>query len=399
MDEEMCLVDSGTTNSILREIKYFQTLTKNKGNVLTIAGCDAVIVGTGRATIMLPMGTSLTIEDALLYPDSTRTLLSYRDIRKNGLHVETHADNNEEFLLITKDHGYGKETLEKVPSLPSGLYYTYIKPVPHVAYKVIFQNVNAFQTWHERLGHPGIGMMRKIISNSVGHTLSDAKFLQSSDFMCTACAIGKLILRPSYLRIHAEPLKFLERIQGDICGPIQPSSRPLRYFMVLIDAFTRWSNVSLLSTRNHAFAKIVAQVIKLKAQHPEHQIRSIQMDNAAKFSSRAFNDYCMALGIQVQHSVPYVHTQNGLVESLIKRVKLIARSLLQNCNLPTSCWGHAVLHATDLIQLCPTAYHATSPLQLVRGNTPNISHLRKFSCVVYVPISPPQRNLWAHTGN
>jgi hypothetical protein len=84
MDEEMCLVDSGDTNSILREIKYFQTLTKNKGNVLTIAGRDAVIVGSGRATIMLPMGTSITIEDVLLYPDSTRTLLSYRDIRKMG---------------------------------------------------------------------------------------------------------------------------------------------------------------------------------------------------------------------------------------------------------------------------------------------------------------------------
>ena len=73
MDEEMCLVDSGTTNSIFREIKYFQTLTKNKGNVLTIAGHDAVIVGTGQTTIMLPMGTLLTIEDALLYPDSMRT--------------------------------------------------------------------------------------------------------------------------------------------------------------------------------------------------------------------------------------------------------------------------------------------------------------------------------------
>ena len=54
------------------------------------------------------------------------------------------------------------------------------------------------------------------------------------------------------------------------------------------------------------------------------------MDNAAKFSSKAFNDYCMALAIQVQHSVPYVHTQNGLTESLIKRIKLIARPLLQN---------------------------------------------------------------------
>ena len=47
------------------------------------------------------------------------------------------------------------------------------------------------------------------------------------------------------------------------------------------------------------------------------------MDNAAKFCSKAFNDYCMALGIHVEHYVSYVHTQNGLAKSLIKRVSLL----------------------------------------------------------------------------
>jgi hypothetical protein len=41
---------------------------------------------------------------------------------------------------------------------------------------------------------------------------------------------------------------------------------------------------------------------------------------------------CMALRIEVQHSVPYVHTQNGLARFIIKRIKLIARPLLLNCN-------------------------------------------------------------------
>ena len=76
MEEELCLVDSCTTNSILRETKYFLTLTKSNGNVLSIARHDAMIVGTGRAAITLPMGTQIIIEDALLYPDSTHTLLS-----------------------------------------------------------------------------------------------------------------------------------------------------------------------------------------------------------------------------------------------------------------------------------------------------------------------------------
>jgi hypothetical protein len=125
---------------------------------MTIAGHDALIVGSGRATIILPIGTQLMIEDALLFPELTRTFLSYRDIRKNGLHMETYVDNKEEFILFTKLTGFGKQVCEKIPSLQSRLYYT----LSHVAYKIIFQNVNSFQTWHDRLGHPGIGMMRKL---------------------------------------------------------------------------------------------------------------------------------------------------------------------------------------------------------------------------------------------
>jgi hypothetical protein len=196
MEEEMCLVDSCTTNSIFRETKYFQTLTRRCGNILTIAWLDAMIVGSGRATIMFSNDTQVTIEDALLYPNSTRTLINFRDIRKSGLHICTHEDNKEEFLLITKSSGYGHEVLERIPSTLSELYYTYIKLIPYVAYKVIFQNVDTFSTWHSRLGHPGIGMMQKIIGNCTGHDFKDAKFLKSNNCVCTSCVMGKPMLRP-----------------------------------------------------------------------------------------------------------------------------------------------------------------------------------------------------------
>jgi hypothetical protein len=73
-----------------------------------------------------------------LYPDSTRTLLSYKDIHNDGLHIVTYEENNKESLLITKTNGDGYDILERISYLSSELYYTYIKPVPHVAYKVIF---------------------------------------------------------------------------------------------------------------------------------------------------------------------------------------------------------------------------------------------------------------------
>ena len=80
--------------------------------------------------------------------------------------------------------------------------------------------------------------------------------------------------------------------------------------MVQIDASTRWSHIYLLSTRNHVFARFIAQVIKLRAHHLEHGIKTNRMDITTEFSSRAFNDYYMSLGINVEHSVPYEHTQN-----------------------------------------------------------------------------------------
>ena len=48
------LVETGSTNMILREIKYFQTLEKSSENIMTIVGRDGVIVGSGQDMAWLP---------------------------------------------------------------------------------------------------------------------------------------------------------------------------------------------------------------------------------------------------------------------------------------------------------------------------------------------------------
>ena len=161
--------------------------------------------------------------------------------------------------------------------------------------------------------------------------------------------------------------------------------------MVLIDASSRWSHVSLLSTRNVVFARLLAQIIRLRAQFPDYPIKTIRLDNAGEFTSQAFKDYCMSIGISVEHPVAHVHTQNGLAESLIKRLQLIARPLLMRTKVPVNAWGHAILHVAALIRIRPTIYHKYSSMQLALGQEPNISHLRIFGCAVYVPIAPPHR--------
>ena len=130
-----------------------------------------------------------------------------------------------------------------------------------------------------------------------------------------------------------ESLSFLERIQGDICRPIQPPSWPFRYFMVLIDASSRWFYVCLLFTRNLDFSKLLAQLIILRAHFSDNFIKKIKMDTVGEFTTNFFLDYCSSTGIEVEHLLTHVYTQNGLAESLIKWLQWIARPLLMHSKL------------------------------------------------------------------
>ena len=85
------------------------------------------------------------------------------------------------------------------------------------------------------------------------------------------------------------------------------------------------------------------------------------------------------------------NTHNGLAESFIKRLQLIARPLFLNTKLPLLAWGHVIIHTANLIRLRPTTNQDLSSLQLVLGYQPNISHLRVFGCAVYVPLAPTHR--------
>ena len=385
---DVYLADYVTTHTIVREKIYFFNLITTNTSVSTISGTSNLIEGFGRANIVLPNGTRFHINDALYSSKSRRNLLSFKHIRRNGYHIETMNEGNKECLYITSIISGKKIVVEKLSAFSSGLYHTIIKSIEsNIVVNQKFNDPKIFNLWHYKLGHPGSSMIRRIIEHSNGHPLKNQKILLPNELSCEACSQDKLIVILSINKIMSESPVFLERIHGDICVPIHPPCGPFRYFMVLIDSSTRWSHVCLLSTRNVAFARLLAQIIKLRAHFSDYPIKTIRLDNVGEITSQTFNNFCMSIRIKVEHSVAHVHTQNGLAESLIKRLQLIARPLLMKTKLPTSTWGHAIMHAASLIRIRPTSYHEYSPSELVT----NISHLRIFGCAFYVPIAPTQR--------
>ncbi|RVW93168.1 Retrovirus-related Pol polyprotein from transposon TNT 1-94 [Vitis vinifera] len=51
-----------------------------------------------------------------------------------------------------------------------------------------FNDPKVFVLWHDRLGHPGSSMMRRIIEHSHGHPLKNQKILSPNEYSCAACS-------------------------------------------------------------------------------------------------------------------------------------------------------------------------------------------------------------------
>ena len=118
IEGDVCLADCATTHTILREKKkYFFNLIITNTNVSTIFGTSNLVEGSGRANIVLPNGTRFHINDALYSRKSRRNLLSFKDIRRNGYHIETMNEGNKECLYITSIISGKKNCFRKALSI------------------------------------------------------------------------------------------------------------------------------------------------------------------------------------------------------------------------------------------------------------------------------------------
>ncbi|KAM1763928.1 hypothetical protein ACFX11_003226 [Malus domestica] len=300
-----CLADSVTTHTVLCECIYFTNFIPKNAPLTTLSGPSNLIEGYGKTRIMLSNGTILTISEALYSSHSRRTLLSFKDIRDNNYHAEIHVENRVKFLCTTS-YEYGQKCiLEKLEHIPSDLYTMTICPIEcHYVADPTIGTAHEITLWHDRLGHPGRIAMRRILKSSHGHPLT--RSLGSiQGIACQTCSIGKLITKPSYDKIRSN--HFYNGFRGTFVDQFI-------LFADHLDTLWFWltlPHVCLLSTRNAAFSKLLAQVIKLMAHHPDYPIKSIRLDNAGEFTSKTFDDYCISVGIKVEHHVPHVHTKNG----------------------------------------------------------------------------------------
>ncbi|TYH51496.1 hypothetical protein ES332_D10G279300v1 [Gossypium tomentosum] len=121
----------------------------SNAHVSTISGSSKLIEGSGRAIILLPKGTKFFIDDALYSTKFQRNLLSFKDIRLIGYHIETMNEKNIEYLYITNVECGKKYVLKRLHVFSLGLYYTHISAIElHATTNQKFVEPYIFTIWH-----------------------------------------------------------------------------------------------------------------------------------------------------------------------------------------------------------------------------------------------------------
>jgi hypothetical protein len=177
----------------------------------------------------------------------------------------------------------------------------------------------------------------------------------------------------------------LEIVHIDLVGPTTTKGlKGEKYFILLIDDYTRMNAVFFLRNKLEAFENF--KVYKEKVENEmDSKIKCLRSDNGAEFTSKEFMDYCSRNGIKGKFFISRTPQQNGVVERKNMKIQEMARTMLMDSKLTYIFWTHA-LHTIVHIQNRVILRNTTdkTPYELWKGRPTNVKHFRVFGFKCYI---------------
>ena len=180
--------------------------------------------------------------------------------------------------------------------------------------------------WHARLGHVNFPALKKLSERNMA---TGVPRIEHPNQVCEGCVLAKQtrISFPSQALFRAQ--KPLQLVHADLCGPITPTSiGGSKYFLLLVDDYSRWMWVYMLSGKFEAFD--VFKHFKLMVEKSSgYELKTLRTDRGGEFTSKEFSLFCEENGVKRHLTTPYSPQQNGVVERRNRTVMDMTRSLLK----------------------------------------------------------------------
>jgi hypothetical protein len=277
----------------------------------------------GKGVVGNPSTT--TIKDVMLVDGLKHNLLSISKFCDNGFTItfntqcciiQQNDDKNVMFKGLRVDNVYVLD-LDDVSS--SGDKYLIVK------------NEDSW-LWHKRLSHVHFDLLNKVMSKDLVIGLLKIKF--EKDKLCDACQKGnqtRVSFKPKNIVSTSKPLELLHL---DLFGLSRTKSPGGKYYgFVIVDDFSRFTWTLFLPSKDDTFeafvkfSNVIQNQLSLK-------IISLRSDHGGEFVNHRFENYCDKFGISHNFSCSRTPQQNGVVERKNRVLEELARTMINEMNLP-----------------------------------------------------------------
>lgn len=382
-------LDSGATAHMTSDTSLLDDVDRSKATAVCLADGKSIKssgTGTGKLVSFNGDGAKMNVrlDNVLHVPSLAGNLLSVSRIADLGFRVlfdqkQCHVLKGEESVLVGQRKG--------------GLYH--LKQAPESALLVNPKHSDLCKhLWHRRLGHRDVQAVDKIVRDNLGHGLKlDPCEVQS---VCGPCCEGKMI-RESFPKVSdSKSCAVGDLVHTDLGGPMEedtPSGN--RFYIVLVDDYTRYGVVYLLRRKSEAEDRIreYCSLVKNQFGHLPKRIRS---DGGGEYLSGSLRKYFAESGIVHELTAPYSPQQNGVAERKNRYLVEMVRCMLSESKLQKRYWGEAICTANYLQNRLPSSVVAKTPYELWHGKKPSYGHLRVFGSETYVHVPKEKRRKLDH---
>lgn len=243
-------LDNGASNHMTGDKTKFSTLDEGiTGEVKFGDGSTVNIKGKGSITFKCKNGEERIFANVFYIPCLCNNIISLGQMSEEGNKVVMHGD----LLWVYEKDG---RALMKVKRSVNRLYKIMLEESPGAC--LFTQNTKMEEEswlWHCRLGHVNFNAMSIMKENDM--VVGLPRLLQPTE-VCKGCLMAKQTRTPFPSQSSYASSKGLELVHGDLCGPISPPTPSgKRYFLLLVDDFSRMMWVFFLSTKDEAFSQIL----------------------------------------------------------------------------------------------------------------------------------------------
>jgi transposase InsO family protein len=236
--------------------------------------------------------------------------------------------------------------------------------------------------WHRTMGHMHFDNLVKVSKREAVREMPH--ITKPTNTLCKHCQQGKQT-KTRFKSKEYLTTKPLEIVHTDLVVPTTTKGlKGERYFMLLVDDYTRMTAVFFLKNKSEDFEnfKIYKKMVE---NEMDSRIKCLRSDNEREFTSKEFMDYCNNHGIKMQFSVARTPQRNGVVERKNRTVQEMAQTMIMDSKLTDIFWTRAV-HTTVHIQNRVMLRNNTdkTPYKLWKGRPANVKHFRVFGRKCYI---------------